>query len=101
MVFAGFQAAIGDERSVLLSRKRRPTRILRKIVMTEHHRFGPSQLEHYDPRTRAGKRGCYAFVPGEALSTQDAEAGSLKHQAAAARDLSLLEGDLAAIEEVK
>ena len=69
--------------------------------MTEHHRFGPSQLEHYDPRTRAGKRGCYAFVPGEALSTQDAEAGSLKHQAAAARDLSLLEGDLAAIEEVK
>jgi Protein of unknown function (DUF2800) len=62
--------------------------------MSDHHPFGPSILEMYDPRSR----GCRVYLPGS--SHYKSEAGSLKHLAFSTKDFSVLEGDTKAEQEV-
>lgn len=60
-----------------------------------HHKYGPSKLENYDPKSG----GCAAFEASGGES-EKATYGSLKHAATATRDLSLLGGDANAEAEV-
>ena len=60
-----------------------------------HHPYGPSKLENYDPRSG----GCAAFV-NNPVGNEKALSGTLKHLAVSTGDLSVLEGDTFAEEEV-
>jgi hypothetical protein len=60
--------------------------------MTLHHEFGPSILSSIQK--------CGAFVQSEG-DNEKAEAGSLRHEATQTGDLSILEGELGALEVVK
>lgn len=60
-----------------------------------HHKYGPSKLENYDPRSG----GCVAFISNPE-SNEKAEFGTLKHTALSTRDLEILGGDTRAEAEV-
>src|SRR5215471_16903650 len=62
--------------------------------MSEHHKFGPSTLENYDPRSG----GCSSFQPGP--GGEAAEVGSTKHLALLPGNEEVLEGDSVALEQV-
>jgi Protein of unknown function (DUF2800) len=68
-------------------------------VMTEpqHHPFGPSQIEGYDPKSG----GCYARTPAQTYDFSAALDGTLRHLASASGDMSVLEGDPEAEEQVQ
>ena len=63
--------------------------------MSQHHEFGPSQLESHDPKSG----GCYAFIsaPGD---SQKAISGSRKHEASVDGNYEILGGDERGIAEV-
>ena len=66
-------------------------------MTAQHHPFGPSQVESFDPKSG----GCAARIPAEGPDRSHAESGTLDHLAVSSGDLAILEGDIEAIKRVE